>query len=332
MTEAQLKQYIIDNLPDNVAKEITPAILRDVLDNMVEVMFPGAGDALPVWDSTINAAEGSFYFFNGTIWECVQKNGPDLGGAVEPGTDPAFWVEADVFALAHAQNTDYKLKWFPVSVSQAGGTIDVSSGASYSNINAIYLSPPSAGLTYSIRMFALLSPLADQIVDIVVPITETHSATFVTDDNQDIPGGQITLNPGDWARFKWQGNNGLKCTVIGMSRLRNSEIEFIRTGSESNQNLSSDTVFIESSEAYLYNLQEGALVSGKEVTVRKTSSATHQLNIEARSGEFLLINDTASAGIQTSVQGAWIKLKAYDDGISQGWTVVMSSGDWAGYV
>ena len=111
-----------------------------------------------------------------------------------------------------------------------------------------------------------------------------------------------------------------------------TKMGIISSGTTSNQDIIFDVIFIRSENNYNYNLAAADDNIGKEITVRKAAGATYELDLEVRTGDVLLINDMASVGIKTSTQGAWVTLKAFNDGTVKGWAVIMDSGDWTGYV
>ena len=111
-----------------------------------------------------------------------------------------------------------------------------------------------------------------------------------------------------------------------------TKMGIISSGTTSNQDIIFDVIFISSENNYNYKLAAAQDNIGKEITVRKAAGTAYELELEAGTGDALLVNDTFSVGIKTSTQGAWVTLKAFYDGTVSGWAVITDSGDWTGYV
>lgn len=83
MTPAQVLALIASDLPDNTSGLITPAILRNVLDQMVGALATPASVTITVTPSTISAAVNEVFFNVGSA-------------AVSTLPDAAAWLAANL--------------------------------------------------------------------------------------------------------------------------------------------------------------------------------------------------------------------------------------------
>lgn len=112
LTKAQLEAMIAANLPDNITQLITPALHREVLEELLDAVYPTAidltGDTIPAYNPLTQYQPGPdvYVIYDDVIWRFVAAS-PTAG--ITPGTDETVWVEINVNELAHPQNTDYRL-------------------------------------------------------------------------------------------------------------------------------------------------------------------------------------------------------------------------------
>ena len=112
LTKAQLEALIAANLPDNTTQQITPALHREVLEEILDAIYPTAidltGDTIPAYNSHWQYQPGPnvYVIYDDVIWRFVATE-PTAG--VTPGTNALVWVDINVNELGHPQNTDYRL-------------------------------------------------------------------------------------------------------------------------------------------------------------------------------------------------------------------------------
>lgn len=210
LTKAQLEALIAANLPDNITQQITPALHREVLEEFLDAVYPTAidltGDTIPVYNPLTQYQPGPdvYVIYNDIIWRFVATS-PTAG--VTPGTNESVWLNVSVNALAHPQNTDYRLG---------------------ENIEFLSAVPNPLGLyDYPGKNFFLIA--ADSVSDLVIESTETEDSGGDTMFLQDNPyefwiaiaagdtgtynvkegdqfttptGADVVLEGGDWIKCK----------------------------------------------------------------------------------------------------------------------------------
>lgn len=161
LTKARLKALIAANLPDNITQQITPALHREVLEELLDAVYPTAidltGDTIPAYNPLRQYQPGPdvYVIYNDIIWRFVAAS-PMAG--VTPGTNETVWVEINVNELSHPQNTDYRLG---------------------ENIEVITTIPNPLGLyDYPGKNFFLLA--ADSNSDLYIESTETATVGINT--------------------------------------------------------------------------------------------------------------------------------------------------------
>ena len=121
-------------------------------------------------------------------------------------------------------------------------------------------------------------------------------------------------------------DGGIKTTINKMG--------IISSGTSSEIDTIFNVVYVTSQNNYILTLPLASANMHKEIIIRKATSATYELNIEITTGDILNFTDgsVASLGIKAQAAGAWVKLKAYGQGLATGWAVIADSGDWTGYI
>ena len=207
-TLAQLITQIENTIYPNTAKEIDAASHQALLISIVNAVYPVPSEAtgIPAWTSTENIVTGTYWLYNDGIWLALDDSGPDSGGPVEPGTDAAYWLEIDSSALAHPQNTDYKLGVYPINVQANDGIIDLTNNASFDGKNLIRVNPSAPEVEKEVTIITDSTNASREFY--VVYAASTGSIKLVNDSNQVIGVGDspLILEQYDFAKFT--GNFG----------------------------------------------------------------------------------------------------------------------------
>ena len=112
LNKAQLEALIAANLPDNITQQITPSLHREVLEEILDAVYPTAidltGDTIPAYNPLTQYQPGPdvYVIYDDIIWKFVAT---EPMANVTPGTDETVWVDINVNELGHPQNTDYRL-------------------------------------------------------------------------------------------------------------------------------------------------------------------------------------------------------------------------------
>jgi hypothetical protein len=228
LTQDQLIQAIATAIQPNGNNQITAAIVRDVMIQMVSSMFPSVASELssiPSYNSNFayQPAPNIFVIHNNRIWRFVSNTSQQ---GVEPGTNPAVWAEVGFSELSHPQNTDFKVNRYGAfaSIDSANHEIALYDPI-YDGINTIFISennflnaevtfrtmPPAFDLD-QIRNYRYTCFVQD------VPGLQPFQVS--TNAFQDVPGGFITLGPGDWVRL--EGAVDGKTRIIGSNKITGS--------------------------------------------------------------------------------------------------------------
>lgn len=177
--------------------------------------------SIPAWvdTTTYTLDSGDVYVLhNNKIWKLVAATSLNE----EPGVS-MDWNEVDFSALAHAQNTDYKLgRWIyniDFEDEEEAGIIDLTLGPlrnyNYYRLDVDSLTSPH----YTIKTVNLLSGVTKTgRFLLVVPATQTGSITFQDNADQKIGTANLVLEAGDWAEFEGAVNG--KTTVIASNKLQ----------------------------------------------------------------------------------------------------------------
>ena len=192
LTKAQLEALIAANLQDNITQQITPALHREVLEEILDAVYPTAidltGDTIPAYNPLTQYQPGPdvYVIYNDIIWKFVATE-PTAG--VTPGTDALIWVDINVKELAHPQNTDYRLG---------------------ENIEFLTTIPNPLGLyNYPGKNFFLIA--ADSNSDLYIESTETETVGLDTVYLQDNPYEfYVAVAAGDSGTYNIKQNDQLE--------------------------------------------------------------------------------------------------------------------------
>jgi microcystin-dependent protein len=67
--------------------------------------FFAQGGGLFTWNSQTNYVTPGLAYHGGAVWFCLKNNGPDAGGTVTPGTNPAVWQDLFMWLVEHVPDT-----------------------------------------------------------------------------------------------------------------------------------------------------------------------------------------------------------------------------------
>ena len=120
----------------------------------------------------------------------------------------------------------------------------------------------------------------------------------------------------------------------GKVKTQNNKMGIISSGTSSTLSDIFDVVYVKSENNYVLTLPDAASNMDREVLIRKASSESYELSIEKNLGDILTFTDAslASFGIKATAAGAWVKIKAYQQGLATGWAVIMHSNDFSSYI
>lgn len=219
-TLAELITQIQSTIFPNTTKLIDAQDHQDLLVAIVNAVYPVPDEStgIPTWTSSEDILTGTYWLYNDKIWVSLDDSGPSYGGAVEPGTNAAYWLEIPASALTHAQNTDFKLgRW--VSLLDGGGTqtFDLTDSL-YNEYNYFILESDAGGsdATYTLQTVNGTARKRGMFF-CVVQSASTFTITFEDNATQLIGGTNLELTGGDWALF--EGDINGKTTLLMSNKM-----------------------------------------------------------------------------------------------------------------
>ena len=210
LTKAQLEALIAANLPDNITQQITPSLHREVLEEILDAVYPTAidltGDTIPAYNPLTQYQPGPdvYVIYDDIIWKFVATE-PTAG--VTPGTNALVWVDINVNELAHPQNTDYRLGEnieFLSSIPNPLGLYDYP-GKNFFLITANSTSDVYLESTETATVGVDTVYLQDNPYEFYVAVAAGDTGTYnikQSDQLQTPTGADVVLEAMDWVKCK----------------------------------------------------------------------------------------------------------------------------------